>query len=98
MIDLLKNILRFFRDALSWLIDFVEWCVTKIFLLIFDAVVAVLSLIPVPEWLADLSGNITAIDPGILFFVRPFELGTGLTWVVSAYVIRFLIRRIPVVG
>lgn len=98
MLDVLKNILQFFADALTFFIDLIQWAVVKIFLMIFEALVFVLSLIPVPEWLSNISGNVAAIDPGILFFVAPLQLTTGLAWVVSAYVLRFLIRRIPVIG
>lgn len=98
MVDLLKNILQFLADCLSFLIDLIEWAVVKCFVMIFDALVSLLELIPVPEWLSEIAGNVAALPPGVLFFVAPLQLTTGLTWVVSAYVLRFLIRRIPVIG
>lgn len=98
MLDVLKNIIQFLGNMLEWIIGFFEWCIVKVFLVIFDAVLWVLNAIPVPEWLEDLSGNVTGIDPGILYFAQPFELSTGLTWVLSAYTLRFLIRRLPVIG
>lgn len=98
MIDLLKNILRFFRDALEWVVEFVTWALVKVLSLIFEGVLFVLNAIPVPEFMTDLSTNIGGIDPGILYFAQPFQLGTGIAWIVSAYVLRFLIRRIPVIG
>lgn len=98
MIDLLKNIIHFLGEMLSWIVGFFEWCVVKVFVLIFDAVVALLSLIPVPEWISGIAGNIGGIDDGVLFFIAPLQFSTGMTWVVAAYVLRFLIRRLPVVG
>lgn len=98
MLDVLKNIIQFLGSMLEWVISFFEWCVVKLFLLVFEAVLWVLSAIPVPDFLANLGPNITAIDPGVMFFVQPLQLGTGLTWIASAYSIRFLIRRIPVIG
>jgi len=32
------------------------------------------------------------------YFMSPFKIGTGLGFILSAYVIRFLIRRIPIIG
>lgn len=98
MLDVLKNIIQWLGEALSWLVEFAEWLVTKIFLGIFEAVIFVLSAIPVPDWLADISTNALSIDPGVLFFIAPLEITTGVTWIVSAYLLRFLIRRIPVIG
>src|SRR5688572_10876774 len=98
MIELLKNILQFIADCLSWVIDFFEWCVVKVFVLLFDAIVALLALIPVPDWLTNLASNVTAIDSGILFFMQPLQVGTGISWIFGAYLLRFLIRRLPVVG
>lgn len=96
--DILMGILRFIGQVIEWTVDFFQWLFVKVAVLVFDAVIAVLSLIPVPDWLDDISTNITAIDPGVLFFVEPLQLGTGLSWVIGAYLLRFLIRRIPVVG
>lgn len=98
MIDVLKAILRFLGNILEWIVDFFQWLFVKVAVLVFDAVIAVLSLIPVPDWLDEIAPNITAIDPGIMFFAAPLQLGTGLTWIISAYLLRFLIRRLPVVG
>ena len=98
MLGILKKILEFLGSIVQFVVDFAQWMAVKVFTLIFDALIAVLSLIPVPEWLTGLSGNIAAIDPGILFFAAPFQLGTGIAWVVSAYLLRFLIRRIPLIG
>lgn len=98
MLDVLKNIIQFLGSMLEWLIEFVTWALTKILLLIFNGVISILSAIPVPDFLDDLDGNVGLIDPGVLYFVQPLQLGTGITWIVSAYLLRFLIRRIPVIG
>lgn len=98
MVDVLLGILRFIGQVIEWVVDFFQWLFVKAATLIFDAIIAVLSLIPVPEWLTGLSGNIGSLSSGVLFFIGPFQFGTGIAWVVSAYGIRFLIRRLPVVG
>lgn len=98
MLDVLKNIIQFLGNMLEWVVDFFQWLVVKVFLLIFEALVFVLGLIPVPEWMESLAGNAAAISPTILYFAAPLQLGTGLAWIVSAYVLRFLIRRLPVIG
>lgn len=96
--EILMAILRFLGQVLEWVVDFFQWLFVKVAVLVFDAIIAVLTLIPVPDWLESIAPNITAIDPGVMFFASPLQLGTGLTWLISAYLLRFLIRRLPVVG
>lgn len=96
--DILMAILRFIGEVIAWVVDFFQWIMVKAAVLIFDAIIAVLSAIPVPDWLTGISGNIGSLSSGVLYFVAPFEFGTGMAWVISAYLLRFLIRRLPVVG
>lgn len=98
MIDVLRGILKFIETALGWVVDFFQWLIAWWWGNVLDALLYVLNQIPVPTWLDELAGNVSGIDPGVLYFVEPLQLGTGLTWVLSAYVIRFVIRRIPLIG
>lgn len=62
---------------------------------ILSALIAVLNLIPVPEW----ANNATlSIPASILWVANMFELTYGASVMVSAMTIRFVIRRLPVVG
>lgn len=45
-----------------------------------------------------LTSAFGAIGPGVWFFLDFFQLGYGVPLVLSAYVARFLIRRLPVIG
>lgn len=98
MTKVLEAILQFIEAALGWIVDFFEWAVTRFFVMLFDAIVAVLSFIPVPDWLTQLESSAVSIDPGVLYFLQPMAIDTGLAWIVSAYLLRFCIRRLPVIG
>ncbi|CAN5873924.1 DUF2523 domain-containing protein [soil metagenome] len=45
-----------------------------------------------------LNGALSGISASTAYFLDVFALQTGLSLVVSAYVTRFVIRRIPVIG
>lgn len=45
-----------------------------------------------------LGSAFSVVSPGVWFFLDFFQLGYGLPLVISAYVSRFLIRRLPVIG
>lgn len=38
------------------------------------------------------------LSPGLWYFLNMFQIPVGVPMVVSAYVTRFMIRRIPVIG
>jgi len=46
----------------------------------------------------NLSAAFSNIPPGVWFFLDFFQLGYGVPLMISAYIARFLIRRIPVIG
>ncbi|HSH72824.1 MAG TPA: hypothetical protein VK974_07180 [Methylophilaceae bacterium] len=47
---------------------------------------------------AGLNNAFANIPPGIWFFIDAMRLDFGLPLVIAAYIARFLIRRIPVIG
>lgn len=84
-----------FKD---WLRDLLLWVPRKLWELFLDAVVAVLEAIPVPSWLSSAGSVFDAIPDGVIYFAQALQLPAGLAMVISAYVIRFIIRRIPIIG
>ena len=49
-------------------------------------------------YVANLTSTFTGLDPGVWFFLDFFALGYGVPLMISAYITRFLIRRLPVIG
>lgn len=90
LIDWLTAFWDFFIDTISWL-------VFTLFELLLIALAAILNAIPVPAWLvsADPFAN---LHPGVVFFAEAFEIPAGIGILLGAYTIRFIIRRIPVIG
>ena len=93
-------------QAILWPI--VSWIFREVVVkfLIFTALFAVLAfLIPkaiamVSPWIGTtgLSNAFGGLGPGVWFFLDFFQLGYGVPLVLSAFVTRFLIRRLPVIG
>lgn len=46
----------------------------------------------------NLSSVFTGLAPGVWFFLDFFQLSYGVPLLISAFVTRFLIRRLPVIG
>lgn len=84
-----------FKD---WLRDLLLWVPKKIWELVLDGLAAVIEAIPVPTWLANIGDVFDAIPDGVIYFAQALQLPAGLSMILGAYVLRFLIRRLPVVG
>ena len=88
--------MNFFVDTweklYDWWIDGWLW----IFENLLGALASLIESIPAPDWMMNLSGY--TIPDSIAFFVELFQLPAGAAIMVSAWVLRFGIRRIPVIG
>lgn len=84
-----------FKD---WLRDLLLWVPQKIWELILDGLAAVIEAIPVPTWLENIGDVFDAIPDGVIYFAQALQLPAGLSMILAAYVLRFLIRRLPIVG
>ena len=82
--------------ALQWLQDefkaFFLWVLDSIML----GLAKIIELIPVPDFLENL--HATTLNPTVSWFLQPFEIQFGLIAIVSAYIARFILRRIPFIG
>lgn len=89
-------------DALSrfgeWLKDLLLWIPLKLWELLLDGLAAIIEAIPVPDFVNNASNAFSSIPGNVLFFANFFAVGEGITMVLAAYGIRFLIRRIPLIG
>jgi len=90
---------------MQWLNDFAQWLLNVLLYIprwiwseLLTAFAAVISLIPVPEAVTAWSSNIGSLSSSVIWFLSIFQFKLGLTLVMSAYVARWLLRRIPFIG
>ena len=91
-------LIDFLSQILVWLKDLLLWIPRKLAELVLDALAALIEAIPVPAWLSNAGTYLAGIDPTIAFFLQGFRFAEGLTIIFAAYILRFLIRRIPLIG
>ena len=84
--------------VLEWLKDFLLWLPLKLWQMLLEALSGLLAAIPVPSFFAQASAAFSSIDPGVLYFAQVMQLHLGIPMLLGAYSLRFLIRRLPVVG
>lgn len=91
-------LIDFLGQILVWLKDLLLWLPRKITELVLDGLAFVIEAIPVPDFLQNASGYLAAVPPEVVFFLDGFLFAQGIAIIVSAFVLRFVIRRIPIVG
>jgi hypothetical protein len=94
-------ILAFLAPFLNWIfrgivIKFV--LMTGLFALLTFLVPLVIGYIAPFIGVANLTNSFAGLDAGVWFFLDFFALGYGVPLMISAYITRFLIRRLPVIG
>lgn len=94
----MSYLIDFLEDILVWLKDLLLWLPRKLYELILDGLATVFEAIPVPDWMEDGEGFFAAISPDVVYFLDDFKFVEGFQIVLAAYLLRFLIRRIPIVG
>lgn len=101
-IDFIKgffiSIFEWMQDAYDSFINFIENFPQWIFHQICEGVVSFFNSIPVPSFFSQASSAMQSIPPEVLYFTAMFRLDFGVSVVLLALLIRFVIRRIPIIG
>lgn len=82
----------------AWLWDAVSTLALECFKALLEGLATVLQAIPAPGFMADAASYIGSIPPLMAYLASSLQLGAGLTIIVTAYIVRFVIRRIPFIG
>lgn len=96
---------EFYEDFLNWLqkaydyfweliTDFPEWLFEQVAL----QIVAFFQALPVPSFMVTAGNAFQGIPSSVLFFLGAFHVGPGVTMILGAYLLRFILRRIPIIG
>lgn len=94
-------ILAILTPVLSWIfrevvVKFIVFA--SVFALVALFVPKVVSLLGSFLNTGGLTSAFSAVSPGVWYFLDFFQLGYGVPLLISAWVSRFLIRRMPVIG
>lgn len=74
------------------------WALGLLYFIVLDFVPTLISWVGADSLLNNVFAMFNSIPSGVGYFLSAFNLGFGLKIIISAYITRFLIRRIPVIG
>lgn len=83
-----------FNSAVGWIEGLPAW----VFYKFSEGVVSFFNAIPVPDFFYEAGGALNSIPSEVVYFAAMFRLDFGVTVVLVAFLIRFVIRRIPLIG
>ncbi|WP_238214255.1 DUF2523 family protein [Pseudomonas sp. PAGU 2196] len=94
MTDFAEWLLSIIRDTLQFFVDIPlkisEW--------LWDALLSLLSTSVVLGMIQGAGELFSQIDPSVWYFMQIFQVPYGISAIMSAYVLRFMIRRLPIIG
>lgn len=96
--SLLTWLLGILTDLLDWALDLVAWIPRDLWASLLDALASALEAIPAPDFLSQAGSFFGGIPSSVVYFFQFFAVAEGLGFIVSALVLRFLVRRIPIIG
>lgn len=85
-------------DLLQFLKDVLLWVPRKLWAEMLDGLASLLESIPVPDFVLQAQDAFAGIGGNVLFFAQKLAVGEGITMILAALVLRFLLRRIPLIG
>lgn len=96
--QLLASLVTALGAMATWIVEQLEGVARLVWDGLLSSIAALLEAVPWPEWLQAAPALVGAIPQSVVWFLDPFEVGYGLEVVLAAYVVRFILRRIPLVG
>jgi len=85
-------------DFAEWLKDLLLWVPLKLWELLLDGLAGVLEAMPVPSFINSAQGYMNGIGGNVLWMLNVFAVPEGMAMVMSALLLRFVLRRIPFIG
>lgn len=95
---MLSDFAHWLLSIISTVIQFLVDLPFKLIEWIWNAFIAFLDLLPIGSYLNQSAGLFSSIPSSVWFFMDMLQIKLGITTILGAYLIRFLIRRIPGIG
>ena len=86
------------QETLSWIKDLAIWLIGKTIQLLVEGAIAAVNAIPIPDFFDEAQSAFGTIPEGVWWFASALEVGSGVLLILGAYLLRFILRRIPIFG
>jgi hypothetical protein len=83
---------------LDWVFEELRLFFVWVFDSIMDGAATLFESLPAPDFLTNAGSLNASLGSDVLFYLTLFQAHYGLGIIVSAYLARFILRRIPIIG
>lgn len=90
---------------IHWLVQAVQWAFTlllkvplHLWVLLLGGLQDAVNAIPVPGFFSDASHYVAGLPSGVAYFSSGFQIPYGLGVITTAWLLRWVLRRIPFIG
>lgn len=95
----INDMFEWLQDAYNFLIDefflgFPKW----VFQQVCEGIIEFFNALPVPSFFLTAADAFSGLPSTVVFFLDALQVGPGVAMVLGAYLLRFIIRRIPLIG
>ena len=94
----MEFLIQWLVQAAQWLWQVISNLPLHVLSLLLQGLAAFIAWIPAPSFFSQTSGWIGNMPPLVAFLLSSLQVGSLVTSLVSAYTLRFVIRRIPFLG
>jgi hypothetical protein len=85
-------------QAVTWAFDMLLLLPLHLWVLTLGGLQAAVNAIPVPGFFADAGNYVAQMPPLVAFISAGFQIPYGLGVITTAFVARWILRRIPLIG
>jgi len=82
----------------EWLKDLLLYLPRKLWAELLDSFASMIEALGVPAFIQQAQSAFDGIPPVMIFFATKFAVPEGVAMLLAALVLRFLLRRIPLIG
>lgn len=102
LLGIIESFVQWLTDTvvaiIEWIGEFLLWCLQKVWELLLAGLAEVFEAIPAPDFMTQAGGFFGGIPTTVVYFLQFFAVAEGLSFIATALVLRFIIRRIPLIG
>lgn len=91
-------VVEYLSNAMQWIYDLATNIPELVFSWFVDGALAFIKWIPVPDFVREAARSMQFIPPEVSWFLSVAKFNEGLLMVMGAYILRFITRRIPLIG
>ncbi len=91
-------LIQWLSGALTWLYNLIDKLPLHLYTLIMEGAAKIINAIPVPAFFSNADSYIAALPPAVAYFSGGLQIPYGIGVITTAYLLRFIIRRIPFIN